>query len=231
MQTRQFARQVQPEPITRNILAHRGPMKALEDMSACAHRNHRTRVGNRHVHERSVNPGRYTDPATGTVILPRVLQEILQYDRGIALLAHDLKVSRKISLHLDVYIIRQCAQIIQRCFDQLGKINPRKLELQSACVHPGQQQEILNQRREAERLMNQSGNVMTLLRRQPFVREQFFKARAQHGNGRFQLMGRVSREACGALQLCARHLQRGLRFLALRAVLLGVHRQLLHGRR
>ena len=67
-----------------------------------------------------------------TVVLAGVLDQILQDDRGVTLFALNVEPGRKIGFNLEIQLVRQRPQVIQRCLDQRGKINGDKFQLERA---------------------------------------------------------------------------------------------------
>ena len=206
-------------------------MKALEDVRLRRRGDRPAGVADPEPYPTLFDPDHQPDPTAPAIILPRVLEQVLQDDRRVAFLAHDPQVRRKVVLHGQPEIFRQRAQVVQRRFDQRTQIDRRKLELQPARIQPRQQQQILDQAGKPVGLVNQGRHRGALLGRQILLRQQLLESRAQDRHRRLQLMRSIRGEARRALEFHARHLQCRLRLRPPRPIHLGILRELFHRRR
>src|SRR4029077_2810489 len=100
MQSRQFARQVQADPVARRGGRTRAVMEPFEDVFA--RRNRTTSVADRQHDVAAVAMRAHPNSPTGAIVLSRVLQKILYDERCVALFSSDKKPVRKFLFNLHV---------------------------------------------------------------------------------------------------------------------------------
>src|SRR5205823_13398844 len=92
MQSGQFARQIQADPVARRRRRTRAMMESFEDVFG--RRNRSTVVSNRQHDIAAVATCNNPDSPTRTIVLSRVLQKILHDERRVAFLASHKKTPR-----------------------------------------------------------------------------------------------------------------------------------------
>src|SRR5205085_11739466 len=110
-------------------------------------RLHFLRNGRAGVTDREINPavfgtGRYVDAAAAPVVLPSVLEKVLQDERSVTFFADDRERRRKVRHHLELERIGQSIEIIEPFLDKLVQIDQRKLDPQVSSIHPRQEEQI-----------------------------------------------------------------------------------------
>ncbi len=95
------------------------------------------------------------DSSAGAIVLSSVLQEILYDKRCVTFLAGHKKTAGKFLFNLYIGRIRQRAKIVQPFIDELAKIDGCRCDLKVACIHARQQKQIVDDARQAVRLMKQ----------------------------------------------------------------------------
>src|SRR5512132_4117150 len=98
MQSRQFARQVETDPVTRCRRGTRAVMEPFEDVFA--RRNRTTSVSDRQHDVAAVAMRTNPNSPAGTIILSRVLEKILHDERRVALFSSHKKPARKFLFNL-----------------------------------------------------------------------------------------------------------------------------------
>ena len=145
-------------------------MKPFEDVFA--RRNRTTSVSDRQHHVAAVAMRANPNSPARTIVLPRVLQEILHDQRCVALLSSHKKSARKFLFNLHVRRISQGAKVIQPFIDELAKIHWFRCDLKVTRIHARQQKQIVNYAGQPTCLMQQSGQLLVDFRLKSFSFQQ-----------------------------------------------------------
>ncbi len=97
MQAREFASEVQSEPVTRNIFANCPAVETLENMLPPLRRNWRAGVLHRQHDVVALLFRGHANLPSEEVILPRVLEKVLHDESDVTLLPRDEEIRRKMS--------------------------------------------------------------------------------------------------------------------------------------
>ena len=117
-------------------------MEPFEDVFA--RRNRTTSVSDRQHNVTAVAVCADPDSSARTIVLSRVLQEILHDERCVALFSTNKKPAWKFLFNLHVRGIWQRAKVIQPLIDELAKIHGCRCDLQVTGIHARQQKQIVN---------------------------------------------------------------------------------------
>src|SRR5437879_11086 len=104
------------------------------------------------------------DPPAGSIVLSRVLQEILHNERRVLSFASYEKADWKILFDLHIRRIGKRAKIVEPLINELAKINRCRCDLKMPSVHSRQKKQLVNYAGQTMRLMEQSGQLLVHLR-------------------------------------------------------------------
>src|SRR5262249_16278079 len=155
MPSGQFAGQVEADPVTRGRGGSRAMMKPFKNIFA--RRNGATSVADRQHHIAAVAVHADPNSSAGTIVLPRVLQEVLHDERRVTFFAGHKKTLWKFLFNLHIRRIWQRTEIVHPFINKLAKIDGRRCDSKVTGVHARQQKQILNYASQPTSLMEQSG--------------------------------------------------------------------------
>src|SRR5437870_304446 len=127
------------------------------------------------------------DPPAGSIVLSRVLQEILHNERRVLFFASYEQAEWKFFFDLHIRRIGKRAKIVDPLIDELAKIYWCRCDLKMTSIHARQKKQIVNYAGQTMRLMEQGRQLLVNLRLKILACQQRFDANAKHGNWAFQL--------------------------------------------
>jgi hypothetical protein len=188
MEAREFASEVQPEPVARHILAHLTAVEPLENVFARRTGNRMAGIADGQHHVIVFFSRGDADASAEAVVLARVLEQILHDQADVTPFTGDVQERRTIHLHLHVDLLGQRSEVIEPFIEQLAKIDRAELDLQPPSVHPREQQQIVDHSRDAIGLVQQRRQLVVDFRLEIVAQQQFLNAGAQDRDWRLQLM-------------------------------------------
>src|SRR5437763_8672802 len=161
------------------------PRESLENVRLHFCRDCRTAIADNKINGAIFFAGGDMNAAAGPVVLPRVLEQVLQDEGSISPLTGDEESFRQVRFHIEPERIRQRIQIVEPFFDELAQVDRAELDLQAAGVHPREQEQIVDYPGETVGLVMKRGKFVVNSRFEMFPAQQFFNSSAQNRDGSF----------------------------------------------
>src|SRR6185312_12455750 len=118
----------------------------------------------------------------GAVVFARVLQNVLHNQRGVTLFTRNVQFRWKTLLNLHIGRVGKRSEIIQPFFNELTQIHWFGVNFDMTSVHPGQQQQIVDNSSQSIGLMKKPGKLVVDFRFEILTAEQTLESGAQNGD-------------------------------------------------
>src|SRR5437867_8202542 len=144
-------------------------MKPFENI--LAGRNCAARIADSQHNVRAIAVRADLDPPAGAIVLSRVLQEILHYERRVLSFAGHEQAEWKFFFDFHIRRLGKRAKIVEPLINELAKIYRCRCDLKMTSIHARQKKQLVNYAGQTMRLMKQSGQFLVDLRSKIYARQ------------------------------------------------------------